>query len=127
MAGTQTRHFAGTDKKRRSPKYHETTPKDFVSVRVISRTVVYFLRLRNHSAEWNQTQDAVTASSKISRATSMFSRVIISGGDQRMVFKPAPRMMRPRSKQAYSIFSRNSGAGLRLVLFSTISTPTIKP
>lgn len=37
------------------------------------------------------------ASSKISNATSTFSRVMMRGGDQRMVLTPQPRRMRPRS------------------------------
>src|SRR6476659_5039610 len=54
--------------------------------------------------------DAAIAWSKISNATSTFSLVRISGGDQRIVFVPAPRMISPRSKQATSTRSRNSGA-----------------
>src|ERR1043165_1738393 len=53
---------------------------------------------RPYSHPSNVYTDAAIAASKISRATSTFSFVSISGGDQRNVLEPAPRMINPRSK-----------------------------
>src|SRR4030095_5829207 len=71
--------------------------------------------------------DALIASSNISRATSTFSFVSINGGDQRMELLPAPRMIKPLSKHAISIRSRKAGAGFRDVRSSTNSTPIMSP
>src|SRR5215813_10630942 len=51
------------------------------------------------------------ASSKISSATSTWSRDRISGGDQRIEFAPQPNRIRPRWKLAISTRSRNSTSG----------------
>src|SRR5258705_11992614 len=71
--------------------------------------------------------DTAIASVNISSATSTFSLVNISGGDQRIVFAPAPRTIKPRSKQAVSTRSRNSGAAFKETRSSTNSTPSISP
>src|SRR6185436_20460829 len=69
-------------------------------------------RTSGGKAEATYAREAAIAASKISNATSTFSFDRISGGDQRIVFAPAPRMISPRSKQAISTRSRNSGAAL---------------
>src|SRR5256886_6829561 len=69
--------------------------------------------------------DDAIASSKISSATSTFSRFKIRGGDQRIVFGPAPSKIRPRSKLAISTRSRSSGSGFFDERSVTNSTPSI--
>ncbi len=87
--------------------------------RQVSQSLV--VSLNNYQIE------AATAASKISSATSTFSFVKISGGDQRIVEVPQPKIIRPRLKHAISILSRSSGAAFIVSLSSTNSTPTIKP